>query len=78
MEPMETANHLLYFAEPGDGHLHLVRPVTDGDRLAIGNEPDELETVEGLKAFPPGYVAQLTEPLKGMWPDGTPVGIVIH
>lgn len=32
MDDMEAGNFLVYAAERGDGHLHLVRPVKDGDR----------------------------------------------
>lgn len=73
---MEPGNYLLYAGEAGDGHIHLVRPAQTGEVLAIGNELEELETVKVLHAFPPGHVAQLEEPLKRFWSDGTPVGIL--
>jgi hypothetical protein len=76
MEPMESGNHLVLAVEAGDDQLRVVLPVKAGDRLAVGRESDELETVEVLQAVPPGNVAQLTEPVKRAWPKGTPVGFL--
>jgi hypothetical protein len=77
MEPMESGNFLLYAVEAGARHVHLVRPVTDGQQLAIRTEAAELETVTVLSAIPPGYVGELEAPIARVWPSGTPVGIVI-
>jgi hypothetical protein len=76
MEPMELGNYLLLAVYKGDNYIHLVRPVADGDLLAIGGESDELENVIVLKARSSGHVAQLADPLNHAWPDGTLVGVV--
>jgi hypothetical protein len=77
MEPMETGNYLLMAVYSGYKRLHLTRPVTEGDLLAIGSEPAELENVLVIKTEPPGHIAYLAEPLKRFWPVGTIVGVVV-
>jgi hypothetical protein len=76
MEPMAPRNYLLLAVYKGDNYIHLVRPVADGDLLAIGGESDELENVIVLKVRSSGHAAQLAEPLNQGWPDRTPVGVV--
>jgi hypothetical protein len=78
MEELEASNWLLLEAQPGDGFIRVVRPVHAGERLAIGEEPDDLVIVTVTRARDLGYVAEIEPPLPHGCRGGCPIGYIIE